>query len=433
VCYAWGVIDSTAPPQPDLAGLLAAFEGLDDQDITDALHARVRARRRQEAEDAALLRVLHARIIDANRGYVNGATAEIGLMLGISGRSAEYLVDTGYELTARPLVWHALHDGLIDTVKARKIVTLLDDVPDPRRAELETIAIGYATDHTPAQLHRRLARMTCDEDPEEKQRQDALARRHVSVILAGHGMAFVSAYVSVDTASAFMQGIDDLADNPACADPYGQGETRSLDQRRADALIGFINDHCFWDVTVQVQIPADMLMGVETNGADLNGSPCTRRLALHLAWSPDARWTRLVTDPLTGVLMDTGTTTYQIPDRVRTAVRLRDRVCRFPGCTRPAEYTDTDHVIPYRQNGLTHTDALACLCRYHHRIKTFETWQLSTDTTYARTITWHGPLGTTATTRAHDYRPSDQHHPRRGRTPHRDEPNGSRIGTNTTR
>ena len=414
------MIDTVTPPQPDLAGLLARFEGLDDQDISDAFQARVRARRRAEAEDAAFMRVLHSRIVDANRGFVNGASAEIGLMLGISGRSAEYLVETGYELTARPLVWQALHDGLIDTAKARKIVALLDDVPDPQRSDLEKIAIGYATDHTPAQLHRRLIRMTCDEDPDEKQRQDALTRRHVSLILAGHGMAYVSVYTSLETAQAFMQGIDDLADRPACADPYQQGEARSLDQRRADALTGFINDHSFWDVTVQVQIPADMLMGVETKGADLNGSPCTRRLALQLAWSPDARWTRLVTDPLTGVLMDTGTHKYEIPAKVRTAVRLRDRLCRFPGCTRLAEFTDTDHVIPHRENGLTHTDGLVCLCRHHHRIKTFENWRLSTTDTYAHSITWRGPLGTTATTRPHDYRPSTQHHPRRGRIPQRD-------------
>ena len=80
------MIDTVTPPQPDLAGLLARFEGLDDQDISDALQARVRARRRAEAEDEAFMRVLHSRIIDANRGYVNGATAEIGLMIGILRR-----------------------------------------------------------------------------------------------------------------------------------------------------------------------------------------------------------------------------------------------------------------------------------------------------------------------------------------------------------
>ena len=73
-----------------------------------------------------------------------------------------------------------------------------------------------------------------------------------------------------------------------------------------------------------------MLIGVETKGANLNGSPCTRALAVHLAWSPDARWTRLVTDPLTGILIDAGRTKYTIPKHLRNAVRLRDVTCRFP-------------------------------------------------------------------------------------------------------
>ena len=414
------MIDTTDPCHADLRGVLAGFEALDDQDLTDVLHARAAARRRFEAEDAAFLRVLHNRIVDANNGFLSGASAEIGLMLGISTRSAEYLVEAGYELTARPIVWVALRDGRIDVTKARKIVTLLDGVPDPEREELERVAVGYATGHTAAQLHRKLIRLTCDEDPDEKQRADAVDQRGVSLIIAGHGMAHVSIYTSLEHASAFMAGIDQIAHSGGCADPYGQGENRTAEQRRADALIGFIEDHSFWDVDVHVVIPADMLMGVETKGADLNGSPCTRALALHLAWSPDARWTRLVTDPLTGVLIDAGTTAYQIPKKMRHAVRLRDTVCRFPGCTRRAEYTDTDHVIAYRESGVADPAGLVCACRRHHRIKTFENWHITTDSQHGHTTTWHGPFGTTATTTAHDYRPSPTPHPRRGRIPQRD-------------
>lgn len=107
-------------------------------------------------------------------------------------------------------------------------------------------------------------------------------------------------------------------------------------------------------------IPADMLLGVETTGADLNGSPCTHELARLLAWSPDGRWQRLVTDPLTGTLLDAGTNTYAIPDRLRKAARLRDRTCRFPGCAARAESTDTDHVRPWPK-GRTHAENLVCL------------------------------------------------------------------------
>lgn len=150
------------------------------------------------------MRVLHARIIDANRGFVNGATAEIGLMLGISGRSAEYLVETGYELTARSLVWQALHDGLIDALKARKIVTLLDDVPDPNARNWRRSRSG-----TPPITPRPAAPPPAADDlrrgPQEKLRDQALARRHVSVILAGHGMAYVSIYASLEHAQAFMR------------------------------------------------------------------------------------------------------------------------------------------------------------------------------------------------------------------------------------
>ena len=51
-------------------------------------------------------------------------------------------------------------------------------------------------------------------------------------------------------------------------------------------------------------------------------------------------------------------------------VRARDLTCRFPGCNRPAEFSDLDHTIPYPQ-GLTHASGLGCRCRKHHLLKTF--------------------------------------------------------------
>jgi hypothetical protein len=215
-------------------------------------------------------------------------------------------------------------------------------------------------------------------------------------------MSSICIDISSEQAGAFMQGLDGYA-KAHDADPYGQGDARTLDQRRADALVALIADRTFWDVQVNVTIPADMLMGVETGGAELNGSPVTHSLALELAWSPDARWTRLVTDPLTGVLMDAGTTRYVIPKKLRNAIRLRDEVCRWPGCTRKAEFTDTDHVIPHRCSGRTEADRLVCLCRFHHRLKTFGNWTIRTGSTYGCDLQVTGPLGTTRSTRPKRY------------------------------
>ena len=63
--------------------------------------------------------------------------------------------------------------------------------------------------------------------------------------------------------------------------------------------------------------------------------------------------------------------------RTVEAVQLRDKTCVFPRCGVPAERCDLDHIEPYLApddggpSGQTHVAALACLCRKHHRAKTF--------------------------------------------------------------
>jgi hypothetical protein len=52
-------------------------------------------------------------------------------------------------------------------------------------------------------------------------------------------------------------------------------------------------------------------------------------------------------------------------------LRTRDRHCRMPGCRRRAARCDIDHVIAHADGGPTDCWNLCCLCRRHHRIKTF--------------------------------------------------------------
>ncbi|MFI5714113.1 DUF222 domain-containing protein [Kribbella sp. NPDC051620] len=72
-------------------------------------------------------------------------------------------------------------------------------------------------------------------------------------------------------------------------------------------------------------------------------------------------------------------------------VRLRDRTCQFPGCNRPAEFTDLDHRVSFAADGRTTAANLWCLCRHHHRLKHEGGWQihLSADGIY----TWTSPTG----------------------------------------
>jgi hypothetical protein len=89
------------------------------------------------------------------------------------------------------------------------------------------------------------------------------------------------------------------------------------------------------------------------------------------------------------------------PEWMRDLVTLRDGTCVFPGCTVDARRCDLDHTTPYLPMdeggppGQTNPANLACLCRRHHRLKTFTRWR------YERAgpgvYRWTNPYGLTYT------------------------------------
>ena len=82
----------------------------------------------------------------------------------------------------------------------------------------------------------------------------------------------------------------------------------------------------------------------------------------------------------------------------RRFVTARDRGCRFPGCRRPVERTDLDHVCAHRTGGATGCGNLCCLCRRHHRLKTHAPrWHFVMTPDGELSVT--APSGVTRTTR----------------------------------
>ncbi|HEX7715676.1 MAG TPA: HNH endonuclease, partial [Marmoricola sp.] len=110
-------------------------------------------------------------------------------------------------------------------------------------------------------------------------------------------------------------------------------------------------------------------------------------------WCGLADTTRVTVKPVVDLNTVKTVDGYRVPDWLAEQVRLRDRTCVFPYCTRPARACDLDHVIPFDEGGTTSSDNLACLCRLHHRMKTHGGWtyQMLTLGTYL----WHGPHGHT--------------------------------------
>ena len=280
---------STVDPTPSVSAGLADARRLGDQELCDALLAAEVAIRRQQAEAAVLIAELVSRI-EAMDHPISGAAEEVAALLAVSPRSADHRLDAAVGLCGRELVWAALFQGRIDVSKANLIVDLLAAVPDPRREQLELIALDFAPTHTGHQLRRKVLSLTCEKDPDDVLRRQAVDRRGVWIRAAGRGMADIGGYLSAEHAEIFLQALQRLADAVEVADPYQQGDERTAEQRRADALVGFLGMHTVVDVTGDVVISADALVG------DSDWTPESKRLgpiasevARDLCLSPDAR------------------------------------------------------------------------------------------------------------------------------------------------
>jgi hypothetical protein len=172
-------------------------------------------------------------------------------------------------------------------------------------------------------------------------------------------------------------------DNPDC--------TAKVDDGRASSIvIHVIAEHDALDATPDPEMHGDTpaTTAVEgepepaadggADGPESGSQPPRRRKAALIPSLPGA----ILPAPLLAELIAHGAkvrsvaTDFAAEDGYRPStalqefIRTRDLTCRFPGCPRPAEYTDIDHTVPWPA-GPTHPADLKCYCRKHHLVKTF--------------------------------------------------------------
>ena len=76
---------------------------------------------------------------------------------------------------------------------------------------------------------------------------------------------------------------------------------------------------------------------------------------------------RIVTGPK-GDILDVGRTSRTPTRAQRKAVIARDQHCRFPGCDRPAGWSEIHHVEAWQHGGPTDLHNLVLLCSHHHHV-----------------------------------------------------------------
>jgi hypothetical protein len=92
---------------------------------------------------------------------------------------------------------------------------------------------------------------------------------------------------------------------------------------------------------------------------------------------------------------------YRPSQALAHLIKIRNPTCTAPGCRRPAQACDIDHVIPYAQGGRTCECNCGPLCRFHHQCKQAEGWRLRQPT--PGVFSWTMPHGRSYTTTPEAY------------------------------
>jgi len=281
----------------------------------------------------------------------------IGLDLG----AAREHVRVARALADLPLVDEALRQGQVSYSKVRALTRVA--TPGTEAALLE-----MACSSTASQLericrgHRRAMRNAAGERPE-----DEAERRWVRIRDTDDGLVRIEVQLRPDEAAVVRRALE-AAMQRAWEGVDVSAETPPASLGRADALIAVAEQYLAGGTTsaappveVVVHVDATTLGEPETGGTLDDGTalapPTTERLLC------DAGVVEVVED-FRGNVLDVGRRRRTIPTLLRRALRLRDRGCRFPGCTN--RVVDGHHVVPWARGGATALENLCSLCRRHH-------------------------------------------------------------------
>ncbi|QJY45621.1 HNH endonuclease signature motif containing protein [Pseudonocardia broussonetiae] len=396
---------------------------LSDTELVDAAVGFERLAAWAAARQAAVLAEFQGRSGDGSVRAVSAAVPlrewasdEIGMALTVSRGTAQVRLAQARRLSGvlRP-TRDLLEGGRLCWSRARLVCDRLALLDDTLAAAVQDRVLPAAPGQTWAQLDAALRRaiLALDPDGAAARHRSARVERRVDVFAGEDGMATLWARLTAPDAASSYAWLTRLARGLGADDP------RTLDQRRADLLAAVLTGRLVLrdpaaaadtvavvPVTpgkplITVLVPHSTLTGFDDAPCELVGyGPIPALLAREVA--ADAVWRRLVSDPLTGTVLEYGRTTYRPPAALADHVRARDITCRAPGCRRPAATCELDHVVPWDPGGTTGEDNLVALCPAHHDLKEQPGWQ--TELRPDRALEWTTPTGHRYRTGRHDHR-----------------------------
>ncbi|OLZ51915.1 HNH endonuclease signature motif containing protein [Amycolatopsis keratiniphila] len=346
--------------------------------------------------------------LNRHREGAGGVVQEVALALSVTDNHAGALVAAADAVTSRlPRTLALMDNGKLSGFGATKVATATAWLSDEDARAVDALLEDRIAEKNPDQVRKAANHAANNIDPDgagKRAEQNREGRR----LTLRHGETGVASIEVEDGPVEKVAAAYQRIDREARA-LRGDGETRTLEQLRADvALDLLLGGQGGAGERSEVFLYMDLFtyLGLNDDPAELAGhGTIPAALARHIATGENTVLRRIVTDPLSGQVLDLGRGRYRPTAGLAEFVRVRDRECRRPGCHRPAQACDLDHAVPWQHGGHTTDTDLIDLCRRDHRLKDEPGWtyRLASDGTL--TIT-------TPTGQRHDSAPPPLHEPR---------------------
>ena len=383
----------------------------------------------QRIGELEALRVRMVADID-RRGCAKGSGASstatwLSGVMRMSPGAATQIVNLSRALTERPESAAALAEARIGVGHAKVIVGffahLPDGVPEEALPHCEKYLLDAATTDNPAELARRAAALRHMLEPVEDSVPDAentaLNELFSAVTLGGRGV--VRADLDAETMEMLLTALSALSAPDPGAD--GVPDRRSAARRRADAFTELLRRYLnsgqgpvegYERPHVSLLISADDLAAAgshdekppndaQPSAGEARGlkpsfvadrgayeqmfgehaapgwmpwiGPISARAARRI--SCDCELTAILLDG-NGVPLNLGRSQRLVSPQQRRALVARDLGCAFPGCGRPAAWTQAHHIRHWIDGGTTDLANLVLLCGQHHQTVHQNGWDI---------------------------------------------------------
>src|SRR5579859_2284756 len=289
----------------------------------------------------------------------------------MTGPQAADRVAVGEQVATMPESVQALESGEIGFAHLMVMARTAQALQRSRTATPfdEKTVLETARANTVGRLYYDCQHLRHAQDPQgyAADEAEAVEARTLEIKSGGNGWVSIKGFFDSAGASAVRKALEPLARKA------GKDDKRERERRLADALVQLATGAR--PAQLQITASIETLMGLAgaPAGAMEFSLPISARTVERMACDCSVVRVLLGAD---STVIDVGRATPKVSSSMKRGLKARDGGCRWPGCDRPAHWSEAHHFHHWTKGGATKLDNLVLLCYHHHRKVHEGGWQL---------------------------------------------------------